>query len=67
VADDFWREAVALKRYRSHPIMLVGDEPQSYPSYRDVAVDHKDGATCFTEIAIGPRLSFQEGTRKTDA
>ena len=37
VADDFWREAVALKRYRSHPIMLIGDEPQSYPSYCDVA------------------------------
>ena len=37
VADDFWREAVALKRYRSHPIMLIGDEPQSYPSYRDIA------------------------------
>jgi hypothetical protein len=34
VADDFWREAVALKRYRSHPMMLIGDEPQSYPSYR---------------------------------
>src|SRR4029079_7730147 len=33
VADDFWREAVALKRYRSHPMMLVGDQPQSYPSY----------------------------------
>ena len=26
-ADDCWREAVALKRYRSHPMMLVGDEP----------------------------------------
>ena len=37
VADDFWREAVALKRYRSHPMMLIGDEPQSYPSYRDIA------------------------------
>jgi len=37
VADDFWREAVALKRYRSHPIMLIADEPQSYPSYRDIA------------------------------
>jgi hypothetical protein len=37
VADDFWREAVALKRYQSHPMMLVGDEPQSYPSYRDIA------------------------------
>ena len=34
--DDFWREAVALKRYRSHPMMLIGDEPQSYPSYRDI-------------------------------
>ena len=30
VADDFWREAVALKRYRSHPMMLIGEEPQSY-------------------------------------
>jgi hypothetical protein len=38
VADDFWREAVALKRYRSHPMMLIGDEPQSYPSYRDIAL-----------------------------
>jgi len=38
VADDFWREAVALKRYRSHRMMLIGDEPQSYPSYRDIAV-----------------------------
>ena len=38
MADDFWREAVALKRYRSHPTMLIGDEPQSYPSYRDIAV-----------------------------
>jgi hypothetical protein len=28
VADDFWREAVALKR-RSHPTMLIGDQPQS--------------------------------------
>jgi hypothetical protein len=37
VADDFWREPVALKRYRSHPMMLIGDEPQSYPSYRDIA------------------------------
>jgi hypothetical protein len=37
VADDFWREAVALKRYRSHPMMLIGDKPQSYPSYRDIA------------------------------
>ena len=32
VADNFWREAVALKRYRSHPMMLIGVEPQSYPS-----------------------------------
>ena len=37
VADDFWREPVALKQYGSHPMMLVGDEPQSYPSYRDIA------------------------------
>jgi hypothetical protein len=37
VADDFWREAVALKRYRPHPIMLIGDDPQSYPNYRDIA------------------------------
>jgi len=37
VADDFWREAVALKRYRSHPMMLIGDQPQSHPSYRDIA------------------------------
>ena len=28
---------MALKRYRSHPIMLVGDAPQSYPRYRDIA------------------------------
>ena len=38
VTDDFWWEAVALKRYRSHPMMLIGDEPQSYPSYRDIAL-----------------------------
>ena len=37
VADDFWREAVALERYRSHPMILIRDEPQSYPSYRDIA------------------------------
>jgi hypothetical protein len=37
VADDFWWEAVALKRYRSHRRMLFGDEPQSYPSYHDIA------------------------------
>ena len=22
---------------RSHPMMLIGDQPQSYPSYRDIA------------------------------
>ena len=38
MADDLWWEAVALKRYRFHPMMLIGDEPQSYPSYRDIAV-----------------------------
>jgi hypothetical protein len=38
VADDFWREAVALKRYRSHPMMLIGDKQQSYPRYRDIAL-----------------------------
>jgi hypothetical protein len=27
----------SLKRYRSHPMMLIGDQPQSYPSYRDIA------------------------------
>jgi hypothetical protein len=27
---------VALKRYRSHLMMLIGDESQSYPSYRDI-------------------------------
>ena len=43
VADDCWRETVALKRYRSHPIMLVGDEPQSYPRYRDIALQEKHG------------------------
>ena len=37
VADDFWREAVALKRYRSHPMMLIGGDPQCYPSYCDIA------------------------------
>lgn len=37
VADDFWREAVALKRYWSHPTKLIGDQPQRYPSYRDIA------------------------------
>lgn len=40
VADDFWRESVALKRYRAHRRMLIGDEPQSYPSYRDIAPLH---------------------------
>jgi hypothetical protein len=34
MADDLWREAVALKRYRFNSMMLIGDEPQSYPSYR---------------------------------
>jgi hypothetical protein len=34
---DFRQGQVALKRYRSHPMMLIGDEPQSYPSYRDIA------------------------------
>jgi hypothetical protein len=38
VADDCWREAVALKRYRFHPMMLIGDDSQCYPSYRDIAV-----------------------------
>jgi len=38
VADDCWREAVALKRYRSHPIMLIGKELHCYPSYRDIAL-----------------------------
>jgi hypothetical protein len=33
-----WREAVALKRYRFHPMMLIGDDSQCYPSYRDIAV-----------------------------
>jgi hypothetical protein len=37
MADDLWREAVALKRYWFHPMMLIGDEPQSYLSYRDIA------------------------------
>jgi hypothetical protein len=36
-ADEFWWETVALKRYRSHPIMLIADQPQSYPSYHDIA------------------------------
>jgi len=46
-ADDFWREAVALKRYRSHPMMLIGDEPQSYPSYRDIALGARtQSVTC---------------------
>ena len=27
MVDDLWREAVALKRYRFHPMMLIGDEP----------------------------------------
>ncbi len=47
VADDFWREAVALKRYRSHLMMLIGDEPQSYPSYRDIALGARtQSVTC---------------------
>ena len=37
MADDLWREAVALKRYRFHPMMLIGGDPQCYPSYRDIA------------------------------
>ena len=28
MADDFWREAVALKRYWSHPTKLIGDQPR---------------------------------------
>src|SRR5690348_17846860 len=67
VADDFWREAVALKRYRSHPMMLIGDEPQSYPSYRDIAVPRfsaRDApaiekilsATPLTEARVSERL-----------
>jgi hypothetical protein len=38
MADDLWREAVALKRYRFHPMMLIGGDPQCYPSYRDIAI-----------------------------
>ena len=39
------REAVALKRYRSHPMMLIGDQRLSYPSYRDF--DHSAiGGVC---------------------
>ena len=44
VADDYWWEAVPLKRYRSHRMMLIGDEPQSYPSYRDIAVRSSAGS-----------------------
>ena len=36
VADDYWPEAVAVKRYRFHPMMLIGDDSQCYPSYRDI-------------------------------
>ena len=43
MADDFWREAVALERYRSHPMILIGDQPQSYPSYRDIASKGEKG------------------------
>jgi hypothetical protein len=43
VADDFWREAVALKRYRSYPKMLIGDEPECCPSYRDIALPGAHG------------------------
>jgi len=46
---------VALKRYRSHPMMLIGDEPQSYPSYRDIALsrpvsdDHRSRSAALAE------------------
>ena len=68
VADDFWREAVALKRYRSHPMMLIGDEPQSYPSYRDIAVPcHAVLRSWFaiwlqTTLAQAQLVSFQVDT-----
>ena len=52
VADDFWREAAAYRRYRSDPMMLIGDEPQSYPSYRDIA--HRDVA----DVRVGTKRTF---------
>ena len=71
VADDFWREAVALKRYRSHPMMLIGDEPQSYPSYRDIALNSPEknsliwllGNLAGSHLGTG-RTPKQEGQQK---
>ena len=61
VADDFWREVVALKRYRSHPMMLIGDQPQSHPSYRDIALGASPA--CLSEVPSrfmwGPCLRHQ--------
>ena len=51
VADDFWREVVALKRYRSHPKMLIGDEPRSYPDCRDIAVVDRVYVDAFRGLA----------------
>jgi hypothetical protein len=45
-----WLEAVALKRYRSHPMMLIGDEPLSYPSYRDIAIECAFRNVCWRKI-----------------
>ena len=68
MADDFWREAVALKRYRSHPTMLIGDEPQSYPSYRDIAHGGKkkrfDVAVAQSEAEIEPDGLLDDDARK---
>src|SRR6478672_9493526 len=70
VADDFWREAVALKRYRSHPMMLIGDEPQSYPSYRDIAsLDRRGLGSKVTQAAAGmaAALEASQGPRQAFA
>jgi hypothetical protein len=62
VADDFWWEAVALKRYRSRPMILIGDQPQSYPSYRDIADPASQGQVDFRGSAHDKWvLAKQEG------
>ena len=59
VADDFGREAVALKRYRFHPMMLIGDEPQRYRSYRDIA--ESEQGISLTEQRIARSLAGKKG------
>ena len=43
---------LALKRFRSHPMMLIGDEPQSYPSCRDIAARDRTKALTNSEKVL---------------